>query len=467
LAYSYSGMQRHLILRVAGYILAAVVIVVGTISLIAYGNGYSYNITTGQLEHRGLLILQSTPSGAQIMVGKKHLSQQTPYHPTLLPGTYNFTLTKAGYRTWSEALWVVASQVDLAQYVILLPQHLAVSEVTTFPAVSQAVATRDHDKVAYLVPSGDDAGIWSIDTTSHQRTKLYTPAVATATTPAETVQILGWSDDDSRLLIQSQQGSTPTVLDLASNGTDQPINLSTTFNQTISSATFYPGDSHTLYWQSPDGLRRLDLDNQSVSNVLATHVAGFTFAGSKVLYVTTATSQPSLWSLDSSGNKTELVKKLPPSAHYELAFATYIGTPEAVVVAQDSHTAILYTSIYDDPVATPLAASATHASFNGDGRFAVLYDDTHVATYDVQRSTMYQMDAVNSSVTGLSWFDNYHLLFNRNGEIVLSEFNGNYAIAITRADSLPPTGSSDTKSVVASSPTSTGTTLIKAVTIRQ
>jgi len=457
-------MVRRIVI-IFGYVVATAVVVFGTIALIAYGNGYSFDFATGRLIHRGLIILHTTPSNAYVQVEGKLQSQRTPYRHSFESGTYNFTVTKSGYRTWSKPLWVVASQADLAQYVILIPQHLAVSVFGTYPAISQTLATRDHALVGFVVPSGPTAGVWTFDTGSHQQKRIYAAAPASDTTSAETVQLLSWADDNSRILIKSQIGDKTAFLVVGAGG-GPPTDLDTTFKQDIDNASFNPNNARQLYWLSPDKqLRRLDLSNQIVSPVLADHVAAYAYASDRLLYVTTGL--PSLWSLDSSGNKTQLVTGLPPSATYELAFTNYLGTPEVAVASQDERTVTLYSNVYSKPVVTTLAAAGQHVSFNPDGRFLLQYDDQHVATYDLQRATTYVMPQINSAVTGLSWFDNYHLLFNRNNQIVLSEFDGNYAVVVTRSDALSPAGSEDTKSVIATSPTSTGSTLLKAIKIRQ
>jgi PKD repeat protein len=460
-------MARQLII-IFGYVVATAIVVLGTIALIAYGNGVSYDVKTGRLVHNGLIILQSTPSGAAVTLSGKVQHQQTPYRHTFRAGSYDFTLTKTGYRTWQKALWVVASEADLAQYVILLPQHLVVSDFGTYPSITQSLETRDHHLIGFVVPNGPTAGVWTFNTSNHQQTRIYASAPATATTPAETVQLLSWADDNSRLLIQSQVGGKSSLLVVSTGGGGAPVDLDATFKQDIDTAIFNPANSQQLYWRAGDGtLRRLDLSDQVVSPVLADHVAAFAYAANNLLYIDTATPKPSLWSLDSSSNKTELIASVPPSTTYELAFATYIGTPEVAVASQDSHTVTLYSDIYSQPVTTRLPAPGQHVAFNGDGRFLLQYDGQHVATYDLQRNLTYRLPAPNSAVTGISWFDNYHLVFNRGGQIVLSEFDGNYANVVTRGNTLPPAGSEDTKSIVATSSTSTGATLLKAIKIRQ
>ena len=455
-------------LQLFGYFVATLFVLGGTALLIAYGNGYSYDFKTGRLLHRGLIIIDSVPSGATMMLHGKVIRQQTPYRQAFVAGSYDFTLTKAGYRTWNKRLQSIPSQVTLADYVLLLPQHLPANAVGTYAGITQFVASTDHKRIAYVVPSGPTPGVWSLDTGNNQQTHLYAPAVATATTPAETASIVGWSKDDSHLLLQTQLGDKTSMVVVASNGTDAPVNITDTLNVPATGLTFNSTNWQQLYWQSPEGLRRIDLGNQTVSEPLANHVAAYSFAQGRIVYVDASKSPASLWAMNSDGSgKQKLVAKLPPSTAYQVAYISYLGTDEVALVAQDSRTTTLYSGIYDHPVAKTLSATGTQALFSTSGRYLLLSDESHVATYDLQRGATYTMSAINSSVTGLNWFDDNHLEFNRNGEVILGEFDGNYAIAITRGNGLAPYSSPDGKNVLVTATTSTGNAVIKAIKVRQ
>lgn len=452
-------------LTILGYVFATAVVILGTIMLIAYGNGYSYNFKTHKLVQRGLVILNSIPSGASITFGDKHLKQKTPYRQTLEAGEYDYTLEKTGFRTWHKRIPVVPSQVYLAQYVILLANHIQVDSIGSYPGLNQFVESRDHSRVAFVVPDGPGAGIWSLNTGNHQQTRVYASAPTSGDKPAESVQLLSWSDDNSHLLVRSQVGDTISMLVVSATPGDQPINLSDTFKLDLGSLAFSLNDWHQVYSLDSDGLRRLNLNDKTVSAVLADHVGGYTFAGDRIVYVDTQTSPASLWSLDTSGRKQQLAASVPTGSSYELAYATYIGTPEVVVIAQDTRQAKLYSNIYSQLSTKAMNSPAQHAIFNGDGRFVVLTTDTQVDTYDLEQNKTYSV--VIGAVTGLSWFDNYHLLFNQGTSTTLAEYDGNYATEITRNSSEPAAGSQDTKTVVVPAPTSTGGVQIKTLKIRQ
>jgi hypothetical protein len=116
-------MLRRFLLPL-GYLAVAIVIVGVTVSLVAYGRGYSYDFTNNRWVVNGLVLVSSFPSGADVKVNGKNLHHKTPYRATLEAGDYNFEVVKAGYRSWSKRLTIVASGVTWAQYVLLFPPEL-------------------------------------------------------------------------------------------------------------------------------------------------------------------------------------------------------------------------------------------------------------------------------------------------------------------------------------------------------
>ncbi len=454
-------------LSILGFLLGAALVALGTFALIAYGNGYSYDFKTGRLAHKGLLIVSSIPSSAKIYINGKAGKGGTPYRNTYDGGQYKLEVIKDGYRTWQKNVDVTPAQATQVQYVILLPQHLQVEAAASFPAISQTLASIDHNRNALVVPSSAQAGVWWVDTQSKQQTRVYQTTLDAAGQPSEKLEILGWSNDASHLLLR-RTGSDGKInlLVVAANGNDATINLTDSLKQPFSELRFSNNNWKQLYWSSPEGLRKIDIGSQTVSQPLTDPVLAYTYAGDRIVYIANVGVNPSLWLLESGGKRSRLADKLPISKNYQIDYATYINVPQVVVTASDANQALLYSNVFDHPKLKTIPVTAGQVRFNGDGRFALLYDDMHVSTYDLERERLYSFPEINAAVTGISWFDNYHLLFNRGGQIVLSEYDGNYAIAVTRGDLNTPTGSADNKRIFATAVTSNGQSQLKSIKIR-
>lgn len=425
-------------LNILLYVAGAAFIVLGSVVLVQIGRGYSYDFKAHRTTRNGLVVFGSTPSGADIQIEHKKPSHRTPYRTTIQAGSYNFMVTKPGFRPWSKRITIRPSTVSWAQYIWLLPNTLKTEAVDNQATITGLVSSRDHRHIAYLA-TAPTAGVWVLDTTSHQAAKLYTPRAATADRPAEDLLDVSWGDDNSHLLLHSSLGgaSNYQVLTL---GSPEQTPITDSFKLDLTNLRFSPGNWRELYWNSPEGLRKLDLGAQTVSAVLASNVTSYDYANGRILYVQSTKLGQTLLSMDRSGHdKKELVQSLAESDHYTLAYASYRGQDMLAVLPDKAQTVTLYSDIYSsNPVAKVISKQASRISFNADGRFLTYSGGQNLGTYDLENDEFYNWQTP-ATLDQISWFDNYHLLVATGGHINLVEFDG--ANGQTLAAGLGPTGS--------------------------
>jgi hypothetical protein len=406
-------------LPILGYLSGAALVALTTVSLVAYGQGYSYNFATGRIIRTGLVILQSVPNGAAVTFEGKRLGKKTAYRQSLEAGSYEFVLSKDGFKSWSKKLAVRASEVTMVQYALLVPEKLQTSSLLTADGVALQSMSKDHRHLAYVAADGV---VYVLDIGKEQPTKLYTPV-------NETVTEVTWSDDASHLLVVTQAaGGQVHRLVAANNGEAQ--NLTERFQLALTGLRFSAGDWRQLYWVSADGLRRLDLEAGQASTVLAANVRQFQVAGDRVLYVQNTDLGPTLWSIDGRGHKQELIQALPESESYALAFTSYRGHEELAVVPARTRIGTLYSDIFSsNPIAKTVAHNVTAASFSPDGHLLAFSGPEALVTYDLELSTLttrlvsYEFAGV-AGLHAVTWFDNFHVLRNQGGRLLLSDFDG-------------------------------------------
>jgi hypothetical protein len=448
-------MFRRILITLS-YILAGIVIVGGTLALVAYGQGYTYDFGHHRFVRRGLILFSSTPTGAYITQDGIYTKHKTNHRDTFNPGTYTFKVDKPGYNSWTKALTVKAGLVVDARYIILPPLNLTKTTISTV-ATSYATPaiTTDHRTLAYsVIPTATDAAaaVWTEALPGGKPIRRFG-------LPSETVVSLQWSGDGSHLLVVSQAASGLIYRVINADGSGA-INLTDQYKLDfggIQGLQFAPSDWHDLFWITADGsLRRLDLNAQTVSTVLGTQVSQFSYADDRVLYTNTTKLGQSLMSLQvhNPTQTARLIQSLPKSPSYTLAYANYQGTDELVVIPSATHEATAYSGIFgSSPVSTIVARAVDNASFSADGHLVALYSKTQLITYDLDLSTPtdiinYTSPGFATPIDSLSWFDNYHLILHFGGQTVFSDFDGTNRVVLGNAlDGSTPFASNDLKSV--------------------
>jgi hypothetical protein len=454
------------ILIIFGYLMLGLLLVGFTIVLVAYGNDYSYDFSTHKIIQKGHVIIDSLPSNVHVTADGHLLTKKTPYQAAYRVGNHTFGLSLPGYWPWQKTLNVVAGQVSLAQYVILVPKNPTTTDLDSRVQIVAQAISKDHRHVAYIT-GGADAAVYTLDLGDDSPVKIYTPKAATATTPAEQLTDVAWSDDSSHLLLTGTTGGQPEeLLESADGGT--PTNLTQQYGFSFSGIQFSSSNWQQLYWIAPDGLRRLDVGSQTVSNVLASKVDQFWIIKDRVLYVQNTDSEWSLWSIDGSSHTQELIDSLPASSSYSVAYTTFFGEDELAVVPAATQTGTLYTGTFgSNPIAKTIAHNVTAASFSPDGHLVVFSSPATLVTYDLNQSEL-QNKLVDYTITdqpgqllSYSWFDSYHLLLNRGGELYWSEYDGTNRIDLGPAyGGFPGYGTSDSKSIVTFRPLGSGVRIL-------
>ena len=134
------------------------IIIVGTVGFFVslYAKGYRLN-NSNKLVANGLLVANSDPTGAQIIIDGKLNSATNSTIPLPL-GSYNIEIKKEGYINWSKKVQIqngIVTEIDAS----LFP-HAAPLNPITFAGAINPVVSPDYSKIVY----GATDGIWVIQT---------------------------------------------------------------------------------------------------------------------------------------------------------------------------------------------------------------------------------------------------------------------------------------------------------------
>lgn len=429
------------ILLISSYVIIVAIIAGGTLLLVSYGQGRSYDFKTRQFVSNGLLILGTTPNGAKLTINGRQSRKVTPYRSTMRVGQYDVALNKQGYRPWNKRVSIVASEVVNLALIILVPDKLRTAPIANTIETTSILSSSDHKHVA-AITAGSQPGLWQLNAEQASAKKLYTPS------EGQSIQSGSLSRDGSRALLRVQQVDGVHVLYVnMDNGKTQ--DLSADLKVALDDLRFSFSDANRLYWLNSEGLRKIDVNAKSISGVLAANVANYTYDNDRIIYVQSSKVGKIIAVMDADGkNAKTIVQGVAESPNYLLAYGSFRDNDDLAVVPTSNGQLTVYESIYsDNVVARVVARDVTKLLSSDDGHYMVFGRAKGFGSYDVGRAKIYD-GLYTDQVDAMSWFNGAHLIVNSGDKTRLVEFDGGNATDIGTSLAIPSIGMHDQRRIL-------------------
>lgn len=404
--------------------------------------GYSFNERDGKLEQGGLLQFASQPTGADVTLDELKLGPATNTKATVAAGNHSVSYDREGYRSWKKSIYVAPGQIGWLSYARLIPKDIAPSNLRSFPILTGALAS-PQQKYMLLHEAADTPSfvLANIEGDTVRYEELVLPA-GSYTVPAagktQTFTAESWSRNEDSVLIRHTYNDTETEWLLLDRGSpDKSINISTSYGIEPSKIAFGGTGNKRLFVQTDDVVRRINLDDQTLSRPLATKVAHFTtYEDDMIIYATTADEKNQRHvgyaKLDIA---TPVVLATYPADGQPLYadMSNYFSKRYVAVVhgTQLTITAGALPTLTDKGTMKPFAkktipAGTTNLMMSTNHRFAVAQLPDGYATYDIELKKYDKtIWATQPTVQRpLQWLDEYMIWSDAGGMLRFYEFDG-------------------------------------------
>jgi len=410
---------------------AVLTIIVGTVLLVAFAQGYTYDSTHRQFSKAGLVLIDSNPNGAIVSLGNKQTNKKTPYRYTSAPiGNLAIMLEKPEYRNWLINTIVKPGEVTFVDYAILLPIILQQQSVVQPQTYETVIQSGNHEKT--IAFSRNPLTLYTLSS-SGQAKVLYQPS-SNVSPPEQIVDIsqIQLSHDGNHVIFRQRRADNITQTIVIETNNLKIDNLTAEFGFTFDNLQFNQRDSSELFWLEAGVIKKIRLNNKSISANLISSVANLNVEKDRLLITHSAQSDPAIQQLSSydlSGQDEKKILQLPFSqAGYQ---ARYIPSRYAeYITILNRSTAQLqliknpYAQDNIQTTTTDLGSGVTDLVINPSNRFIAIRQNDQLRTLDLEFNTD---SSVGTSLQGLAqwdWYDDYHMILRQNQQIRFIDYDG-------------------------------------------
>lgn len=443
--YQRTSRRRQLIGRalVYSFMTLSVIAIVTILMLVILG--YSFNRKDGRLEQGGLLQFASVPSGAFVTLDGYQLGSRTPSKASNVDARdHTVQMDLNGYRSWQKSVLVQAGGIRWLSYARLVPNEIKPESLRTFSSMAASLASSDRKWIALQEDAASPNFVLAnIEGDTPKYSALSIPAsimTAAQTDTPQSFTMVAWSNEERYLLVKrvfDTDKSEWLLVDRADAA--KSVNISTLFAISPSKVVFGNGSGRDLYVQTDDIVRRINLDQQTLSRPLATNIEEFSIYSEDIVVYTTKPdaardNQRHVGYFEDGMEAEQIIFSYPgdtPNVH--VAFGDYFF--KRYITVTHGSTLELYSGMLPrgstkaelrQEMSATLPADALRLTMSRNGRFAVAQNAGGYTTYDIELkktdSTVFKQPVAVERK--LQWLDDYMIWNDAGSMLRFYEFDG-------------------------------------------
>lgn len=429
----------------AGYLLVAVAVAMGTLILLFSAYGWDVNRKTGDVIQNGTVFVDSQPGGSLITLNGEEQRNRTASR-LVMPGSRQYTikLSQDGYRDWERTFSLEGGKIERIVYPVQLPNKLKTVETQLY-ATAPELASQSPDRRWLLVQQPAQTYVFDLfdlnNPTAAASTIIIPRSILTEADKPATVRIVEWANDNRRVIIERTHDGKLEFLMIDINAIASSVNINTTLTVAPTSVTLRDKKADQLYiFDAIGGILRVgDLKNRTVSGAILTNVLAYKSYGTDIIMYATrvgAADGKMNVRIRENDKATYLLKSIPVSTIYMLDVAESDGTPYYVIGSAVNDA----TFVYRDPLPTlkgqnrsSLLVSAVlrltapkFVQFSANMQFISVQSGNKLVVYDTVGDRQFKLSLKHDilETTKLKWMDGFRFSFADIEQGYMIDFDG-------------------------------------------
>lgn len=405
--------------------IGTILVVLGTLFLVALASGYNINIFNFEITSFGLIKLNSNPSGATVKINSRQISQKTPYQlDNVKPGEVSVEYLKDGYRNWFSKYNVVGGVVTFADYALLIPKLIDPKTIESDIKSTSLVSSGNNNKLFALSPT--TGSIFEI-TGSQQLKKLVDLPLNDSIKQVSNLTEPSTNQDGSAMLLKASYPDSKAVNFWIGLSNGNVVNVDSIFAQTYSQATIDPRNARDVFALIAGQLVRANTENKTLTKLGASNINTL-FVDRSYIYTlenrNPASAGQVLIRYDHNGNNRMQIMEFAPFKGSPWGInSAKLGGIDYLTVLEPSSGELSVVRMDGDKVSSSvMGQNCSQANFNEKGRFLSFYQSKTIRTVDLEFIERFSTDVEN--VISSKWFTDYQILFTKPDGIYIVDYNG-------------------------------------------
>lgn len=405
---------------------AAFIVVSAIFILSAKGCKISIDDNGLGIERMGMIIVNSRPTGATILLNGKDIKKKTSqFFSTNLDkqkrGSYTLRVEKEGFYSWERKIEVLPEMVTWANYVLLFSKNPKIEKTDFGGSIVDSISSEDKKNSALLFSEKGEAIIYLFNNINGERTAIFENSKVAPESKLVDIGFVEFSRDKKNLLLSAiLKGERRFFVLNTETKTLEDFNA--LFPVKFSDAHFNVQDSSELFVVKEKEIFKVNIRNKTVSSVLENNVAYFTQVEGKIYYIKDNSGSRSLWqaSSDMSG-RTNLFDAMPLSEEYEIKVSSY--DKKIAILAKTGGMLYILDMIKNDYALSSIGEDISDFSWTVDGERMFYKGKDVIYVLDVKDNKTFEISGA-PLFKNLVWYDNRHLISQKDGKAIIMDFDG-------------------------------------------
>ena len=331
---------RHFLL-----ILSSILFIALTPILVFHLWGYRWNMKEKKIIQTGALILQSTPSNADIYLNAKLQKKQSlPMIESLknfigfngiAPGECEILLSKNGYYSWTKKLKIEPGLITKAENIVLLPENpRAINLISR--KTQNFIFSPDKKTAVYKISGIENNGIWTVNLENKTETQI----VFNNNINFESAQNyfdLKWDYSSQKFLFAAANKNKKELFIADIKKPNKLISLSGIISPNIKfkNIEWHPHNNNKFFYLKNGDLWEINYLDKTLNNLNIKNVLGWTVGKNAIYWIQEPTGIFYKSNLDGKNKKQMTINHLPDISE---------KTIEKIIVSDEEKFAIMYSS---------------------------------------------------------------------------------------------------------------------------